>query len=138
MWKTRTYTIHAYVVDTSVNSGAVWLVITERDPQQVKRKHEKEKKKLSSLFLSSLAPKELSFISLWLVFSLSHLQVALSYLQRAGGAGRTLRHAGSHLTAKFPCPHLRKPQSQQVVPEGLLATFTDCTGSLCLLFCLTD
>lgn len=137
-WIIHTYTIHAYVVDTSVNSGAVWLVIRERDPQQLRRKHEKEKKKLSSLFLSNLAPKELSFISLQLVFSLSHLQVALSYLQRAGGAGGTLRHAGSHLTAKFPCPHLRKPQGPQVVLEGLLATFADCTGSVCLLFCLTD
>lgn len=79
----------------------------------MRRKHETQKKKLSSLFLSSLAPKELSFSSLLLVFSLSQLQVVLSYLQRAGGAGGTLRDAGSDLTAEFP-----NPQSQQVVAEG--------------------
>ena len=109
-----------------------------RNTQQMRRKRETEKKKLSSLFLSSLAPKELAFSSLQLVFSLSHLQVVLSYLQRAGSAGGTLRHTGSHMTAEFPNAHLRKPQGQQVVLEGQLATSTDCTGSLCLLFCLTD
>lgn len=128
------YTIHTYVVDTLGNSGVVWLVVGERD----RGKSMKLKKKLSSQYLPSLATKELSFNSLQLVLSLSHLQVVLSYLQRTGITGGTLRRAGSHLTAEFPNPHLRKPQSQQVVLEGQLAPSTDCTGRLCLLLCLTD
>lgn len=120
-----------------MNSRVMWLVIGKRDTQQMRRKLEIEKEKLVSLFLTSLAPKELSF-SFQLVFSLSHLQVALSYLQRTGGAGRTPGNAGFHLTAESPKPHLRKPQSQQVVLEGEMATSTGCTWNLCLLLCLTD
>lgn len=37
-------------------------------------------------------------------------------------------------SAEFPHTHLRKPQSQQGVPEGHLAAPADCTGDLCLLF----
>lgn len=38
------YIIHAYVVRTLVNSGVTWLVISERDTQQMRRKHETKEK----------------------------------------------------------------------------------------------